>query len=130
MFMQQGPPRSANVGGGGFNQGPNMLQGPLAYLEKTTSNIGKSRLKTKITIKIDHEIVSFRKKQEIMKIGSGSRLDQSLVTILCVIINLWQILQEWVMVGDDEDEAGGEDGVEEEDVDVAEKALPSFMVLH
>lgn len=36
MFMQQQNSRGA------FSQGPgNVLQGPLAYLEKTTSNIGK-----------------------------------------------------------------------------------------
>lgn len=38
MFMQQGN-QMANRGG--FNQAQNVLQGPLAYLEKTTSNIGK-----------------------------------------------------------------------------------------
>lgn len=41
MFMQQqglGGPR------GPFSQGPGAaLQGPLAYLEKTTSNIGKEQ---------------------------------------------------------------------------------------
>lgn len=37
MFMQQGN-QMANRGG--FNQAQNVLQGPLAYLEKTTSNIG------------------------------------------------------------------------------------------
>ncbi|KAJ6645443.1 Mediator of RNA polymerase II transcription subunit 28 [Pseudolycoriella hygida] len=36
MFMQQGN-QMANRGG--FNQAQNVLQGPLAYLEKTTSNI-------------------------------------------------------------------------------------------
>lgn len=35
--MQQGN-QMANRGG--FNQAQNVLQGPLAYLEKTTSNIG------------------------------------------------------------------------------------------
>lgn len=39
MFMQQGN-QLANRGG--FNQAQNVLQGPLAYLEKTTSNIGKT----------------------------------------------------------------------------------------
>lgn len=37
MFMQQGN-QMANRGG--FSQAQNVLQGPLAYLEKTTSNIG------------------------------------------------------------------------------------------
>ncbi|GAB0098598.1 Mediator of RNA polymerase II transcription subunit 28 [Sergentomyia squamirostris] len=36
MYMQQGGPVPSR---GAFNQAPNMLQGPLAYLEKTTSNI-------------------------------------------------------------------------------------------
>lgn len=42
--MQQGGPLvGPRVGAGpGFNPGPNVLQGPLAYLEKTTSNIGMS----------------------------------------------------------------------------------------
>ena len=39
MYIQQGGPGPTNHPG--FNQGTNMLQGPLAYLEKTTSNIGK-----------------------------------------------------------------------------------------
>lgn len=49
MFMQQGGvPMRANVGGAGmpmnnFGQGPNVLPGPLAFLEKTTSNIGKDK---------------------------------------------------------------------------------------
>lgn len=39
MYMQQGVPMGPRSGGApGFNPGPN-LQGPLAYLEKTTSNI-------------------------------------------------------------------------------------------
>lgn len=53
MFMQQPNPMAhrGGVPGGlsgmpggvpaGFNQNHNALQGPLAYLEKTTSNIGK-----------------------------------------------------------------------------------------
>lgn len=54
MFMQQGGvPMNAvrtNVGGGGmpmsnFGQAPNVLPGPLAFLEKTTSNIGKKSRK-------------------------------------------------------------------------------------
>lgn len=57
MFMQQGgvpmnPVRANVVGGGGgmpmsnFGpQGPNVLPGPLAFLEKTTSNIGKKSKK-------------------------------------------------------------------------------------
>lgn len=52
MFMQQGGipmnPVRANVGGGGgmpFGQAPNVLPGPLAFLEKTTSNIGKKSRK-------------------------------------------------------------------------------------
>lgn len=50
MFMQQGGvPMRSNVGGAGmpmnnFGQGPNVLPGPLAFLEKTTSNIGKTNL--------------------------------------------------------------------------------------
>lgn len=41
MYMQQGGPMVPRSGpAGGFNPGPNVLQGPLAYLEKTTSNIG------------------------------------------------------------------------------------------
>lgn len=47
MFIQQQQGVGSPLGGrnmgavGGFNQGgPNVLQGPLAYLEKTTSNIG------------------------------------------------------------------------------------------
>ncbi|XP_055705468.1 mediator of RNA polymerase II transcription subunit 28 isoform X3 [Phlebotomus papatasi] len=36
MYMQQGGPVPSR---GGFNQASNMLHGPLAYLEKTTSNI-------------------------------------------------------------------------------------------
>lgn len=46
MFMQQqqgGPIGNPRVGAGpGFNPNQNVLQGPLAYLEKTTSNIGKT----------------------------------------------------------------------------------------
>lgn len=48
MFMQQGGvPMRGNVGAVGmpmnnFGQGPNVLPGPLAFLEKTTSNIGKN----------------------------------------------------------------------------------------
>lgn len=59
MFLQQGGvpmnPVRANVGGGGgggggmpmsnFGQGSNVLPGPLAFLEKTTSNIGKKSRK-------------------------------------------------------------------------------------
>lgn len=54
MFMQQGGvpmnPVRGNVGGSGmpmgnFGQGPNVLPGPLAFLEKTTSNIGKKSKK-------------------------------------------------------------------------------------
>lgn len=37
MFLQQG---NQMPNRGGFNQAQNVLQGPLAYLEKTTSNIG------------------------------------------------------------------------------------------
>lgn len=62
MFMQQGGMQmnavrpnmggmggGMNTGGGGmpmgnFGQGPNVLPGPLAYLEKTTSNIGNNNL--------------------------------------------------------------------------------------
>ena len=41
MFMQQGGPMGPRGGGaGGFSQGQNVLQGPLAYLEKA-SNIGR-----------------------------------------------------------------------------------------
>lgn len=57
MFMQQGGGGGSGVGGGGgvgvaggaiatgaggrggFNQSQNVLHGPLAYLEKTTTNI-------------------------------------------------------------------------------------------
>lgn len=59
MFMQQGgvpmSPVRPNMGGGGggggmpmanFGQGPNVLPGPLAFLEKTTSNIGKKSRKS------------------------------------------------------------------------------------
>ena len=51
MFMQQqglGGPR------GPFSQqGPGAaLQGPLAYLEKTTSNIGKERNDVKLQVKL------------------------------------------------------------------------------
>lgn len=56
MFLQQGGmpmnPVRSNIGGGGggmpmsnFGQGPNVLPGPLAFLEKTTSNIGKKSRK-------------------------------------------------------------------------------------
>lgn len=70
MFMQQGGiPMNAvrpNIGGGGnigvgsggggggmpmgnfVGQGPNVLPGPLAFLEKTTSNIGKNSQRKKI----------------------------------------------------------------------------------
>lgn len=41
MFMPQAGPMASR---GGFNQAQNVLQGPLAYLEKTTSNIGKSKI--------------------------------------------------------------------------------------
>lgn len=61
MFMQQGsipmnavrPSMGGGSGGGGagsgmpmgnfVGQGPNVLPGPLAFLEKTTSNIGKNK---------------------------------------------------------------------------------------
>lgn len=39
MFMQQGP-RGPPYPGQGPGVGVGSLQGPLAYLEKTTSNIG------------------------------------------------------------------------------------------
>lgn len=59
MFMQQGGipmnavrPNMGGVNSGGgmpmgnfVGQGPNVLPGPLAFLEKTTSNIGKRKRK-------------------------------------------------------------------------------------
>lgn len=43
MFMPQGVPMRGGSGMpmNNFGQGPNVLPGPLAFLEKTTSNIGK-----------------------------------------------------------------------------------------
>lgn len=53
MFSPQNAMGSPRPGAGGagiipgnngnFGQGPNVFQGPLAYLEKTTSNIGELR---------------------------------------------------------------------------------------
>lgn len=40
LFPQPGGGRGVGAGGPGFQQSPN-LQGPLAYLEKTASNIGE-----------------------------------------------------------------------------------------
>ena len=46
MFMQQGGAGGPMASRGGFNQSQqNVLQGPLAYLEKTTSNIGENKKK-------------------------------------------------------------------------------------
>lgn len=46
MYMQQGAPmnpgRNVGMPMGNFPQGPGVLPGPLAFLEKTTSNIGKT----------------------------------------------------------------------------------------
>lgn len=40
MFIQQQQQQGGTMAArGGFNQAQNVLQGPLAYLEKTTSNI-------------------------------------------------------------------------------------------
>lgn len=53
MYMQQGatmnPGRNVGMPMGNFPQGPGVLPGPLAFLEKTTSNIGK-RLESCVSI--------------------------------------------------------------------------------
>lgn len=48
MYIQQGgqmnPSRNVGMPMGNFPPGPGVLPGPLAFLEKTTSNIGNSKL--------------------------------------------------------------------------------------